>query len=188
VSDIHFPSASFLYCYKLYWPSHNSSSPFRFFFSSASPSFNSCLFHVQLFFRQSWSPTQWLGYTPDVRGTFVRFLAHGPTGSCTTRGRWGSFFWGKTDGAWNLLLILIVRSHRVHAGNHILPSNGQRVRLRLPYSGTTSVTTQSRNMCNDIHIQACVASFNQTCLPGFVHKKWLIVLSAYCVGCECCTT
>lgn len=34
-----------------------SSTPFRFFSSSASPSFNSCLFHVQLFIRQSGWPT-----------------------------------------------------------------------------------------------------------------------------------
>lgn len=52
-----------------------SSSPFRFFSSSASPSFNSCLFHVQLFIRQSGRPAQRVYYRPDVRGTFVRFLA-----------------------------------------------------------------------------------------------------------------
>jgi hypothetical protein len=109
------------------------------------------------------------------------------TGSCTKRGRWDSFFLGWSGRGVKLIAYLDTSALTVWTWailSYLVMENGK---AKLAYSGSTSVTTQRRNLCHDIQLQAWVASFNQMCLPGFVPTKRLPVLSAYYTGCECCT-
>jgi hypothetical protein len=90
---------------------------------------------VQLFIRQSEWPTQRLGYRPDNRGTFVRFLAQTRNDLFATRAHrllhkaraLGLFLSGmKRTGRETYRLSWYVRSHSVDMGNLILPCNGKR--------------------------------------------------------------